>query len=572
MENHFILCGLGRVGEKVLEHLRAVGTRVVVIDNRCRPDDLRLAGAELVAGDCRRQDVLEQAGLAKARGVLVLPSDEYVSLQTALMVRHLNPSVRVVVRMFNQNLIARLGSSVAGVTALSASGLAAPLLAMIARTGEALGTFQLDDGSRQQIAACKIAKESPLVGQRVDALAANHKVTVLSHYGPSPERLLHEVDDQTLLKAEDSIMVCGPSDNVEALLAQGENESLPELLWAGLSARMARTLWRVATQIDLPVKICTLALIGVILVSTLIFHFGMKNDTLIDAFYRTVSLIATGADMRGQEIEPGGWQKAFISMLRLSGMALIAAFTAIFTNYLVRANLGGALEIRRIPDGGHVIVVGIGNVGYRVVEELLNQGEQVVVIERNRDNPFIATTRRRGAAVIIGNAAVSEVLKQSNAASAKAVVAATSSDLANVEIALLVRELAPKQRVVVRLIESTLATTLRQAANVRLALSIPELVAPAFVAAILGDRVRGLILVKGKLLAVYDLVLREGDAAFLGANLRDLAKTYHFAPLHWAGPDSKEKAIDANGNLAVGDQLTVILSLEDWQHLLMVTR
>ena len=83
MDQHFILCGLGRVGERVLDHLKAAGARVVVIDTHCAPGDARLGEAELVVGDCRRREVLEQAGLSRARGVLILPSDELVSLQTA---------------------------------------------------------------------------------------------------------------------------------------------------------------------------------------------------------------------------------------------------------------------------------------------------------------------------------------------------------------------------------------------------------------------------------------------------------------------------------------------------------
>ena len=63
-----------------------------------------------------------------------------------------------------------------------------------------------------------------------------------------------------------------------------------------------------------------------------------------------------------------------------------------------------------------------------------------------------------------------EVLRQARAATARAVVAATGDELANVEIALLARELNPRQRVVVRLSDAQLAETLREGANIRYAL------------------------------------------------------------------------------------------------------
>src|SRR5262249_42942073 len=126
-----------------------------------------------------------------------------------------------------------------------------------------------------------------------------------------------------------------------------------------------------------------------------------------------------------------------------------------------------------IPDCGHVVVCGLGNIGFRVIQELVGLDERAVAVEMSREGRFVATTRRLGVAVIIGDATVREVLRQAHAATARAVVAATSNDLINLEIALLVRELNPKQRVVVRMSDPSLAQTLREAADVRLALSIP---------------------------------------------------------------------------------------------------
>src|SRR5207253_9480464 len=121
------------------------------------------------------------------------------------------------------------------------------------------------------------------------------------------------------------------------------------------------------------------------------------------------------------------------------------------------------------------------------------------------------TARRLGAAVMVGDATVAEVRRQANVAGARAVVSATDNELANIEIALLVRDLNPTQRVVVRLSDPQLAQTLREAANVRLALSIPELAAPAFVAALFGDRVRSVFFVEERLLAVVDVVAHAHD-------------------------------------------------------------
>jgi Trk K+ transport system NAD-binding subunit len=191
-----------------------------------------------------------------------------------------------------------------------------------------------------------------------------------------------------------------------------------------------------------------------------------------------------------------------------------------------------------------------------------------VVIERSADNPFIPTARRLGAAVIVGNAAVPEVLRQAHAATARSVLAVTSNELANVEVALLTRELNPKQRVVLRLTDPNLAVTLRDAAEVRLAVSLPALAAPAFVAALFGDRVRSVFLVEGRLLAAVDLVVAAGDGLFEGRAVRALAVDFRFLPVALLAAGGGARSRPLNARLAAGDRLTVIIGLTDLQRLL----
>jgi Trk K+ transport system NAD-binding subunit len=502
--------------------------------------------------------------------VLILTSDDLTNLSATLMVRHLNPSVRVVVRLFNQNLIARLGSAVENVYALSTSALAGPLLALIARTGKALGTFPLADGHHAQVAQFTVAAGSSLAGRDLAEVAQAHQAVVVAHRTVlGPFRWLHEAAGKIPLGVGDEVVVCGNAHRLLPLLAQGGNESLPELLWASFVRRFSRVAFRSLALVDTSVKVCTAVLVAVILISVLVFHLGMEKQGPIDAFYRTVSLMATGADMQGEGFAPGAWQKAFISSLRLVGMVLTAAFTAIFTNYLIRANLGGALAVRRIPDGGHIIVCGMGNVGFRAVEELHNQGESVVVIERSPSNAFIPTVRRLGVPVIVGDGTVVQVLQQARADRAAAVIAASSNDLINLEIALLVRSLAPKQRVVVRLTDVNLAQTLREAANVRLALSVPELAAPAFVARLFGEHARGLFFVGHRLLMVYDLHVPAGDTALVGRPLAALAADFRFATVALTGADGKARPIAPVTVLGGDDRLTVIVAQADLQRLLL---
>src|SRR5262245_3506519 len=485
MDRPVILCGFGRVGRRVLEYLRAAQLPAVLIDQRFDPAQVP-ADARTVVGDCRSRDTLIAAGIESARGVIVCTSDDLVNLSAVLSARSINPDVRIVVRMFNQNLVPRLGRAVHNVFALSVSALGAPVLALTAITGELLAAFTLADGPRQ-IAALAVTPESPLNRLTVAEAGAKYQVVPLARLPKSgPERHLRDLPAEEQLGPGDRLVVCGAPRDLHRALGKDTEGTMLSVRWAGKLRRFGRVFHRTFLDLDKAVKICTAVLFGVLAFSTLVYHYGV-GDPWAASLYHTVSVIATGADLRAEHLTPA--YKVFVSGLRIAGAALLAAFTAIITQYLLRARLGLALEQRRIPDGGHVVVCGLGNVGFRVVEELLKAGEEVVAIEPARDARFLASARRMGAAVISADATVAEVLSQARVASAKAVVAGTGNELANVEIALMTRDMNPMQRVVVRLSDPQLADALRDAANVRLALSIPALAAPAFVAALFGDRV-----------------------------------------------------------------------------------
>jgi Trk K+ transport system NAD-binding subunit len=570
MHRPIVLCGLGRMGVRVLEYLRAVGRPVVVVDTVCKPGDSRLADVRLVVGDCRRREVLEEAGVAGAAGVLVLTNDDLLNITTALMVRGLNPEVRIVLRMFNQNLLGRLGQAVHNVFALSTSQLTAPLLAMIATSGQGLGAFRIEglENGHRQVVEVTVAPGSDLRGRTLGRVTAPREVAVLAHLRPSgDDRLLLEVDLEAPLEAGDRLLLCGEPHALAPLLLGKAEADAVDLRWAGWLRRMGRVGWRTLAEMEPAVLVCTGVLLAVLVVSMLILRFGVTKYSVPTALLRAVSIMATGASLHDEDFDELPHLQVFVSFLRIFGALLIAAFTAIVTNYLLRARLGGALEFRRIPDGGHIVVCGLSTIGFRVIEELLALKERVVVIERNSANRFVPTARRLGAAVIIGDAAVAETLRQAHAGSARAAMAITNNDMTNLEVALLVRELNPKQRVVLLMTDPQFAQMLRDAADVRFALSVPALSAPAFVAGLFGDRVASVFLMRERLFAAIDLIINPADP-FTGHTVRALAVDYRLQPLTLLRPDGSTPRPVLAARLEAGDRLVGIVALKDLERLL----
>lgn len=533
------------------------------------PDDPRLKGVPFIKGDCRRPELLERAGLSTARGVVIVTSDDLVNVSTALLVRQLNPDVRVVLRMFNQNLIPRFGAAVRNMVALSVSALTAPLIALTALTGDALGAFKLEDAP-QQVAELLVTADSPLIGKKLSAIASSYKLLIFAHKtADQPMTLWHTTPGDIVVAAGDTIVACGSPENLAPLTDSDRDDLLGNVLWAGWIRRQFRTVRRSLLSIDLSVKLASLGLFLILFLSTLVFRFGVGLGWA-EGIYRTVSIVATGGDLHGENRD--GWVKVFLSILKVAGAALLAVFTAIITQYLIRARLGGALEMRKIPDSGHIVVIGLGNVGYRCVEELVKLGHSVVAIESVNDNPFAATVRRMGVPVIVGDATIPEVLRQARANTARSVIASTESELVNLEVALLVREENPSQRVVVRLNDPAFADTVRSAANIKHAVSVPSLAAPAFVAALFGDRVQTLVTVGERTVAIVEILVQPNDPCLNEQTLVSAMIDYRFLPIGLSGRAAfATDGVPKNVRLREGDHLTVAIDVPDMEKLLRRT-
>ena len=571
-ENHVIVCGLGQLGWLVLDYLRAIGWPLVAVDNRCSPNDPRLAGVQIIHGDCRLKNVLQAAGIAKAKALLVLTSHDLTNLTTALNVRNLRPDIRIVGRFFNPNILARLSKAVPNVHALSKSALTAPLFALTALSGNTLGAFTLPH-SRKEIVELRIGAQSELLGQKIGALINQYAVTPLAlchteHVGAAPSaappraECLTDLNPEATLREGDRLVVCGASSDLSRITALVHDEETVSLLWASFLRRQGRVLWRAVADIEMPVKVVMGLFLLVVLFSSIIFVFAFRRGWT-EGIYQTISVMATAADMRAERADEEF--RLFVVFLRITGIVVTASLTALFTNYLVRTKFGGALVASKIPDSGHIVVCGLGNIGIRVVEELRRQGTPVVIVEKTPQTRFLADAKRMKAAVIIGDACQKDVLLKARAASAKAVIAATNDDLVNVEVALLARDLNDKQRVVLRLDDALLASALQAAASIRHALAVPALAAPAIVAALFQDRILCLFTCFQRIMAVVEVdVEEEHDQSRVGRPIKQIALDSKCVPVDVISDGKPLASAElANHQLKAGDRLTVIIAMAD---------
>ena len=264
-------------------------------------------------------------------------------------------------------------------------------------------------------------------------------------------------------------------------------------------------------------------LLALIILSTAIF-FIFSTD-LSEALYNTVTVIISGGlgDLDPQTVPLP--LKLFGIALMMIGATVITVFYALITDAIVSVRLERALGRQQVHMTDHVVVCGLGNIGYRVVTQLHAMGVPVAAAEKMEEVQGIPEVRRLGVPVLVADARVAETLRALNVSKAKSVVVATDDDAANLETALNARTINPNVRVVLRLFDPDLASRVERAFNIHISRSVSALAAPSFAAAAVGHKVIATIPAGNRVLIVAQETIEPGSWA-AGRSIGELSGAF----------------------------------------------
>lgn len=187
------------------------------------------------------------------------------------------------------------------------------------------------------------------------------------------------------------------------------------------------------------------ALVAQVAMSMVDLHYG-----LVDALYYSTRSVATVADLP-RTAHAAAWFKLGSTLVTVVSVVLVAVFTAALVRRLSRPRLTTLFGQRRAPVSGHVIVIGFGQVGFRLAQELRRRRIPVGAVERNIDAPCVRLARRAGIPVAIGRGDDRELLELMGVRRCGAVAAVTSDDLVNVEVGLAASDLRSGVPLILRL-------------------------------------------------------------------------------------------------------------------------
>ncbi len=309
--------------------------------------------------------------------------------------------------------------------------------------------------------------------------------------------------------------------------------------------RQIRATWRTVWAAIWRVRRSLLVLLGVLIGGTLIFWL-VEGRRLIEALFYTLNLITLQA----------GPTDAPQSRV-LQGVALF-----IMVGGLVSLTGGVASLFQLISDpkerqlslaatiSDHIVVCGVGRVGYRVITELLDQGEAVVAVNASENEEWLEPFRKRGVAVLIADARQRQTLINAGVERASSIVACTSDDLTNLDIALDARDINPKIKVVLRMFDTKLAEKVSKGFNIQTAYSVSALAAPALAAAAMRFKVDYSFKLRDQLLNVTTVRFAQGSR-FIGKTLDQVAQSINCSFIGKQVGDQLQ--LHPNGNTPIKD-------------------
>ncbi|MEO6326760.1 MAG: NAD-binding protein [Thermoanaerobaculia bacterium] len=518
-----IVCGLGHIGYRVVELLQQLGTPVSVITLAAHSEWLAAVearGARVVLGDARQDDRLREAGLAEARALVIVTDHDVVNIEIALDAKRLRPELPIVLRLFDQNLARQMESGFDIRSASAVSALAAPAFAGAALGERTLGSFSLD-GRTMVIGKHTVDPASPLAGLGISKMGRNG-LHVVAHR-PAAQHAAALPLTEALIAAGDQLFLLGEKSDWERLNPAARPGFIPAAPPRSFASprRWGTALRRIWTGSSLSVRSIFVALNLVILLSVFVFSRAM-GLSLVDALYFVLSTVTTIGYGDITLLKAPPLLKLYGCVIMLVGSATLATLYSMVTGYVVAERFQQLLGRRRIPEGGHVVVVGAGNLGVRTLEELRHAGAAVSAVDKDEKGDFVATLRAT-TPVVLGDARSESVLREAGVERAQAVVAVTGDDAVNLGVALLAKKLNPNARVVARLFDVGFARKVERALDVDVAMGSSLVAAPYFVASAYEGGVRAAFLSGGTLITVLECPVGAERGGFTPARLRDEA-------------------------------------------------
>jgi len=476
--HRFIVCGdsplaFRLINELTDRHGSAVAVILTSTEANQGPRIARLPGIDVIESQHLDEEAFARAGLSDATAVALVAQDDAGNVDAALLIQELNPRARIVMRIFNLSLGESLNKLLRNCVVLSATQIAAPAF-VTAALGESV------------LPPMEFGGRTVAVAQRSDV------------------RTEDVVCGLAITEGRDDPLTL-PADQNAADLVLARYKAPPRMR---PPRRRRHRLRRLSLLVGRRLRI-VLLLFVLLLAAGTAFSAWIRHIGWAEAAYITLLTTLGGANPDGRL---SGVEQIVQTVLTVASIAIIPLITALAVDVLVKARLTLAAGGLIGPISGHVVVMGLGNVGTRVMRSLHDRGIEVVAIERDPQAVGVAVARDLRIPLIVADGSRIETLRAASVQTCRALIIVSTDDVVNLEAALGARTLKEDPRIVLRIFDGEFADRIDRAFGIGISRSVSYLAAPAFAAAMLDQEVIATIPVRRRVLLVAEVPVHPGSA------------------------------------------------------------
>jgi voltage-gated potassium channel len=220
LQDHYIICGFGRIGEIIARQLKQRGFSLVIVENN--PEALaRLETTDYyyVPGDATREEVLLEAGIERAKGLVAVVSSDAGNVYITLTARSLNPQLFIVARgeeLGSEQKLLRAGADkVESPYEMGGRKMAHTILRPTVVTFMELAMHEGVEWSMEEIA---VGGTSPLLGLPLKDTGIRRKLNlIIVAIKRADGEMLFNPTPEMALRPGDTLIVLGLRKNLEAL-------------------------------------------------------------------------------------------------------------------------------------------------------------------------------------------------------------------------------------------------------------------------------------------------------------------------------------------------------------------
>ncbi|MBV8886247.1 MAG: NAD-binding protein [Chroococcidiopsidaceae cyanobacterium CP_BM_RX_35] len=582
-----LVCGLGSLGQYCVAALKEFGVSVSAIEiahpSSWEVKNLPSLLEDLLIGDCRQLEILQQAKIHQCRAVLLVTSDERVNIEAAFAVRLLNPRARLIVRSAKQNLNELLGQQLGNFVAFEATQLPAPAFAIAALHNETQGFINLGEHLLRVVESpmspahrwcnCRLVHELNTRTRRVLSHIPAATPLPTQFYQWEPDARIRAGDMVAYIEVTQRLTGFSQSPVANPVSTKTKHnfsdlrQKISNLTWSHLQTKLIQFWQSTAQQQTKRVAIiCGITVVALLLGGTILLKVSYPQASWLGTFYTTAVMLLGAYNEVFASLNPGDTSPVWLRLLNvgliLAGTAFVGVLYALLTESLLAVKF--QLPTRRppIPQQDHVVLIGLGRVG-RQVATFLQQLKQPLV---GVSHVGLESSVLPQMPLIVGD--LTHALTKVNLATAKSVVIATDDEMANLEIGLMAHAANPHSALMIRTFDPLFSQHLAQLLPYAKVLCANSLAAEAFAAAAFGENVLNLLRLNEQTLLVTEYNLEPEDS-LSGLLLAEVAYGYGVIPiLYQKHTQELAKLMPSDDTrLEPGDRLIVLATTESLQQI-----